>query len=123
MEKYKTLMHCSIQHDMATGCCVSYRCVSYRCVLLLCVLPLCSWRKIWITLITSYFRIPFVCVLLQSKIDKIPRYNNKFIYVLYILVITHMISANVQVIIKSYLILNDISLPDLTRWSRYKQLQ
>jgi len=42
-----------------------------------------------------------------------------YMYLLYILVITHMFSANVQEIITSYLTTQNVRLPELNWWSHY----
>jgi len=107
MEKDKTLLHCSTQQDTVIGCCVSYRCALEEKTELLSLGPIAAF----LLYVCSYNPQP-----MKSPVKQV------YMCLWYILVITYMLSANVQVIITSYLTIKNIRLPDLNRWSHYKQI-
>ena len=88
MEKDKTLLHCSTQQDMAIGCRVSYRCALEEKTKLISLYPI----AVFLLYVCSYNPQS-----MKSPVKQV------YMYLCYILVITYMFGANVQVIITSYL--------------------
>jgi len=99
MESKKILMHCSTQKIWRSAS-----------VFLFDVLL----KKTLLNLIISNYSIPFVCTMqLQSTIDEVPIKEQVYMYLWYTLVITCVFSANVPVIIASYLTIQNLHLPEL----------
>jgi len=84
---------------MGIGCCVSDCCALEKIAELLSLHPVAAFRL-------------YVCSYNPQSMMS-PVKQQVYMYLLYILVITHMFSANVQEIITSYLTTQNVRLPEL----------
>ena len=99
MKNQNTVIHCCTQQDMEIGCCVSDCRALEKITELLSLHPVAAFRL-------------YVCSYNPQSMMS-PVKQQDCMYLRYLLVITHMFSANVQATITSYLARQNEHLPDL----------